>query len=459
MRPAKWIWTVLFLLPLISSAQYELTFMIKGLPAGTAYLLSVRGNSLEAIDSCQVKDQCIRFSIQEDRPAGMYRMAFCDSLFTDVIFNRENIHITSESMLPDLSPEVSSSDENKVYFAYWRVAQRINDTVNLIASTGDAMYEASGHKMTPALDSMQRKAYALNKRLQLFADSLVRTHPALFAAKVIRAYQTPDYYAYLKSPGAFPYPTRLEFLRSRFFDHLDMSDQRLLNTEVVYMLLTDYLQTFGDPPSSATFIRATDTIMKVFAPYPDMQEYALTLLINSFEHTQWEKVFLHIIQNYIGSNSCGIDGSVYTEKAEIIMNLQPGKPAPDIRMMDIRGNEVALSGLNAKYTLVLFWGTDCEHCHQMMPGLVALYDKYHSKGFEIYAVAVDTDAGVWKARLGAEPRPWINVCDFGGVESETFIRYNTWFTPAFFLLGPDKTIIARPYLLSQIEALLKENLK
>ena len=438
--------------------QYAIEYRVNGLPDSKAYLLEVHGNSFTAIDSSEVNQGKIFFKINDERKAGVYRIAYADSLYIDVIFNKESVILQTQQLLAEEGPEVLQSEENKVYFAYWKYSRRINDTINLIASTGDVMYEASGHVLTPALDSMQRKANALNKKLQFYADSLVQHSGSLLAAKIIRAYQTPDYYAYLKSPGAYPYRSRLEFLRDHFFDNLDLNDERLIQTEVVYMTLTDYLQIFGDPPTTANFNRAIDTIMQVFTVNEAMKEYALMLLINSFEHTQWEKVFLHLIQNYVSVNSCGIDGADYIEKAEIIKNLQAGNIAPDIEMKDVSGKLQKLSEVRSKVSMVLFWGSDCPHCQEVLPGLLALYERYHPLGFQIYAVSVDTDPQIWKSYLNQHAYPWINVCDFKGVDSGVFVNYNTWFTPGFFMLDADKRILSRPYLLNQIETQLKEML-
>jgi peroxiredoxin/uncharacterized membrane protein YphA (DoxX/SURF4 family) len=46
-----------------------------------------------------------------------------------------------------------------------------------------------------------------------------------------------------------------------------------------------------------------------------------------------------------------------------------GEPAPEVRLPDLKGNEVALADFRGKETLVLFWNPGCGFCQQMLPDL------------------------------------------------------------------------------------------
>lgn len=444
-----------------ASAQekMQLSYLVRGLQTPKAYLLSVKGNTYDPVDSCRISGGLIRFNLPDSLEAGMYRISFADSLYTDVIINHEHIELTND--LGDLQNNlrVIQSEENRIFYAYWKFSKRINDTIDRIASEGNILYEASGHKLTPQLDSMQRKANALNRQLNFITDSLEKVAGNLLVSRIIRAYKTPEYLDYLKKPGAVPYKNSYEFLRDHYFDNIDMKENRLLHTEVLYVTITRYMNTFGDPQSSENYIRAADTVLKKFSVNPAFEEYALTLLLNTFEHSSWEKVFTHLVDTYVSPNSCEVEGAQeYLALSETIRNLAVGKPAPPIEMKDSNGKEFSLGQSKGRMTLLFFWSSECPHCHAVMPAIKGIYDQWQPKGFEIVAISIDTDEAAWRAALrGMDPR-WIQLCDLKGFDSELLKTYNTWKTPGFFLLDAQKIIVAKPLLPAQIEDALQKYL-
>jgi peroxiredoxin len=46
-----------------------------------------------------------------------------------------------------------------------------------------------------------------------------------------------------------------------------------------------------------------------------------------------------------------------------------GEPAPEVRLADLKGNELSLKDFKGEETLVLFWNPGCGFCQQMLPDL------------------------------------------------------------------------------------------
>lgn len=63
--------------------------------------------------------------------------------------------------------------------------------------------------------------------------------------------------------------------------------------------------------------------------------------------------------------------------------------APDFTLPALDGSNVSLSDHAGKVVLIDFWSTTCQPCLVEMPHLVALYEKYKSKGMIVLAVAAD----------------------------------------------------------------------
>jgi cytochrome c-type biogenesis protein len=69
-------------------------------------------------------------------------------------------------------------------------------------------------------------------------------------------------------------------------------------------------------------------------------------------------------------------------------NLQP---EPDVTFKNLQGGNVPLSSLKGKVVLLNFWATWCEPCRSEIPLLIALQDKYSSKGFTMLGASMDED--------------------------------------------------------------------
>lgn len=116
---------------------------------------------------------------------------------------------------------------------------------------------------------------------------------------------------------------------------------------------------------------------------------------------------------------------------------------PDITLPDITGAERTLSSVDSPLVLLYFWSP--ENAAQKMYNLDVLkkiYDKYHSRGLEIFAVAVTPDKVQWASVVNSQKMPWINVCDKTTGFSPAASSYNVSVLPASFLLSKEESIVA-----------------
>lgn len=98
---------------------------------------------------------------------------------------------------------------------------------------------------------------------------------------------------------------------------------------------------------------------------------------------------------------------------------------PEVELPASDGKKVKLSEVGAKVVMLYFWlASDNSHKMYNNDVLIPLYDEFHDKGFEIYAVALDTDKSVWASAVKDQKLPWINVCDGLGAGSPVVSLYN-----------------------------------
>ena len=139
-------------------------------------------------------------------------------------------------------------------------------------------------------------------------------------------------------------------------------------------------------------------------------------------------------------------------------NLAPGMKAPEIALPDATGKEIKLSSFHGRLTLVYFWSSWNALSRQTNMNLTTVFNQYHRRGFEIYAVSIDSDAGLWKKSYLLDKAYWTHVNDPKGLESEYCKTYAVKALPMMILVGKDGKIIARNPALGELEVLIKKNI-
>ncbi|MGL4519968.1 MAG: thioredoxin-like domain-containing protein [Phocaeicola sp.] len=113
----------------------------------------------------------------------------------------------------------------------------------------------------------------------------------------------------------------------------------------------------------------------------------------------------------------------------------------DIELRDVKGNIRRLTDLKGKVVLLDFtvYNNASSAAHNM--SLRELYDKYHTKGLEIYQVSLDGNEHFWKT--SASNLPWICVRDANGAYSTYVSLYNVTNLPALFLISKENELSLR----------------
>ena len=88
---------------------------------------------------------------------------------------------------------------------------------------------------------------------------------------------------------------------------------------------------------------------------------------------------------------------------------------PDVTLPGIDGSPVTLSELDAKVVLLHFWSPGvAEQKMFNLDVLMPIYERWHSRGLEIYSIGLYDDKPTWASVVKSQNLPWINVCDGRG---------------------------------------------
>lgn len=142
--------------------------------------------------------------------------------------------------------------------------------------------------------------------------------------------------------------------------------------------------------------------------------------------------------------------------------IDVGSLAPDISLPSPGGQVYSLSSLRGKYVLLDFWAAWCGPCRRENPTLVANYNQYNKKGFEIFQVSLDKTQKAWEDAIIADKLTWpYHVSDLQYWSSAPARLYNVSSIPANYLLDPEGKIIAKdlrgPALAAKLATIFSSN--
>ena len=154
-----------------------------------------------------------------------------------------------------------------------------------------------------------------------------------------------------------------------------------------------------------------------------------------------EPLFLTLSESARNSQA-GLEMAARIEKAK---QVGIGSVAPDFTQNDTLGIPVALSSFRGKYLLIDFWASWCGPCRQENPNVVAAWQKYKDKGFDVLGVSLDQPTGKerWMKAIHDDKLTWTQLSDLKYWKNEVAVSYGIQAIPQNYLLDPNGVIIGK----------------
>lgn len=141
-------------------------------------------------------------------------------------------------------------------------------------------------------------------------------------------------------------------------------------------------------------------------------------------------------------------------------NLIPvGSEAPDFTQNSPEGKPISLSSLRGKVVLIDFWASWCGPCRKENPNVKRVYEKYHSKGFEILGVSLDRSKEAWVGAIKQDGLPWQHVSDLAFWDNAAAQQYGVAAIPYTVLIDSKGIVLAKNLRGPALEAKLAELFK
>ena len=175
-----------------------------------------------------------------------------------------------------------------------------------------------------------------------------------------------------------------------------------------------------------------------------------------------EGVAVHLTDTWFASGLVSMGGEEVLLNAKIFADFNRqsllGKPAPSFAMESFEEDSVSFGGRSDRYSVLLFYDTDCAKCKLELMRLRPLLDS-RDWPVDLYAVYTGGDKESWGKWLSERmninaPRTRIfNLWD-PEVKSDYQMKYGVLQTPRMFLIDKEGTIIGRGLDSDALERLL-----
>jgi peroxiredoxin len=155
----------------------------------------------------------------------------------------------------------------------------------------------------------------------------------------------------------------------------------------------------------------------------------------------------------IGTAALSAEGQ--TVSPQMLPQLANNTPL-ELKVTAVDGLEIDLSKLRGKVVLLDFWATRCPPCVEEVPNVLAAYNKFHDKGFEIIGISTDENKEILIRFIKARGITWPQYLDDNRQISQ---RWKINGLPTMWLINKKGLVVnmnARDDLQGNVEKLLAQ---
>lgn len=312
-------------------------------------------------------------------------------------------------------------------------------------------FNADGNAGAAARKPVEDEVRALAQAKTRFLDSLKNADPMLW--RMANLHLTPEYIA--EKSGA---QSEADFYGKNYFRNANLADKAYDETPDVFNAFEKFVVFLTQiSTSKVNLAQYIELELQKLPAQSKVYRMALGGIVsglkaaNSQLYAEYAEKYLKAYRN----QSLGEIGRIEMElrKASTFMT---GFEAPDLTGMTPDSSTYSLKQMRGKVVMIDFWASWCGPCRKENPNVVANYNKYKDKGFDILGVSLDKDINAWRKAIQQDGLPWRHISDLKGWQSQHAALYSVSSIPQTLLLDREGKIIARNLRGEQLGLKLKE---
>lgn len=482
------ILSVLVILSATFTYSQKIKFTVVGQPDTTVHLVKYIGSKLYYADTAVMKGGKVEFNGAKQQP-GMLGLLMPGQNIIEIIYNKEEVDIETKGPNFIENIKVKKSEENRFFMEYIKfmtekrtLAQKLNEEMTAL------------DKADPNYKTLETKVNNISNEVETYQADFVKIHANKFVGKMMK--MTMDIKIPEQPVDSKDSNFRYHYYRDHYFDNVDFSVDGLVNTSVFggkveYFFGNKMLLQHWD----TVLYHAYKLIDEKLNPKSKAFEYIVSYVTSTYGKSNqmgMDKVYIMMANKYYCTpNAEGKSPAFWMteekleelcDKIKVQKNLVMGATAPNIILPDTldrawdKLNWVNLHKIDAEYTIIYFWESECGHCKKITPKLAELYDK-KLKDRNIEVVAIGKASGdsyqKWKDYIIKNKLNFINIgvtetiLKIGKEDARMLIprfttlesmnihsTYDIFSTPRLFVLDKDKKFIAKQISISQLEDMM-----
>ncbi|HSV87433.1 MAG TPA: TlpA disulfide reductase family protein [Bacteroidales bacterium] len=442
---------------------YRIQVNISGLDQGNVLLAYHFGDRQFLQDTAHIeKPGVFVFEGQNRLDPGIYLIVAPGNEFFEIIVD-QNQHFTITTIANQFLEKTRfyQSPENEAFFEYMRFIRGAGEKAAAINE--ELGREGTTMERSQALNEELKQ---LNASVILQQEAYIKRFPDGLFSKVLLAQREPQMPdpPLTKADGTPDQVAMYQLYKSRFWDNIDFVDERLLRTPVYYNRLNTFFTNVVVQIPDSIIVEA-DRLIEKTRVNDDMFRYTIWFITSHFERSQimgHDAVFVHMIERYyMTGEATWVSQENLRQLTDRAMSLKPlliGKVAPDINMFLPDQTNKRLHQVNARFTVLYFWDSECSHCKRVTPQLQQMAERFRDKGLLVFAVNTETDRSLWLNALETYGiQNWINVNDIHNLSGYRE-RYDVYSVPTLYLLDGDKRILAKRITVDQMAEIIQHEL-
>lgn len=325
--------------------------------------------------------------------------------------------------------------------------QRISEFAEETAQVRAQFNAATGNQRR----TQEERVAQLGQRKMRFLDSLKAANPLLWRSATLQL--TPDY----AGQGG----SEVEFYAKEYFRWADLTDKAYESIPDVYQAFDAYMAMqfqLGNAHEKA--LKSVETHLAkipVESLTYRMASGGVVAALKANNSPQYPTFTKKYLEQY-RSKDLGEIAAMDMEMKKAATFLT-GFEAPDLAGMTPDSSQFSLKKLRGKVVLIDFWASWCGPCRKENPNVIANYNKYHDKGFDILGVSLDREINAWRNAIKQDGLPWHHISDLKGWQSGHAALYSVTSIPQTLLIDREGKIIARNLRGEQLGAKLEEIFK
>ncbi|MFA5818171.1 MAG: thioredoxin-like domain-containing protein [Bacteroidales bacterium] len=440
---------------------YEIDITIRGLQDSAIYLAYHLGDKQYIKDTVRLDKAGHGIVLgQEVLLQGIYMIVLPGKKYFEILISKDQYFALNCSYNDYFSTlKFTGSDENSAFIEYQKKWMTMQQKAGSIAKrVQNNKQNSDSLKILSSIQKLQED------NMKSYLKSVVSANNGNLLGTLVKAFlplEVPEYSvpAGVPNPDSVRWVWNYNYNKDHFFDNIDLTDERLLRTPILYARLNAFFTSVViQSPDSIN--KEIDKIIQNCKSNNKIFQFISVYLFNHFRESEimgHDAVMVKLADDiYLSGKADWVSKEFKDDLRKQIELIRPnliGKKAENLVMDSYKGIFVSLYDVKKEFTILYFWEPDCGHCKEVTPKLKAYYEKVKDNNIEIFAVCTTADKPKWTKYIEDNKLTWINGWD--PERSSRFdYYYNIQSTPMVYILDKNKKIIAKKLAVEDIASFI-----